>query len=192
MRRFFLCSQNNDSKNYRFIQSEFSDFVAAEFPKTPSPKPARIPPQTPPAGGKFSRGFAKSFPPENSFGKTESAFRPATLPEYLEGRTPKEKHPFLFQKKIHPRQIRNARSVFSFGVAEALRGGGGAIHSSSGLVSKKVRILYNEYRNFSKRVSEPKIWSARSAVCSAFPPQNPDSARIRHAPRGSSFANTIL
>ena len=38
----------------------------------------------------------------------------------------------------------------------------------------------------------PKIWSARSAVCSAFPPQNPDSARIRHAPRGSSFANTIM
>jgi hypothetical protein len=26
--------------------------LAAEFPKTPSPKPARIPPQTPPAGGK--------------------------------------------------------------------------------------------------------------------------------------------
>ena len=52
MRRFFLCSQNNDSKNYGFYQSVFSDFVAAEFPKTPSPKPARIPPQTPPAGGK--------------------------------------------------------------------------------------------------------------------------------------------
>ena len=30
----------------------FNNFVAAEFPKTPSPKPARIPPQTPPAGGK--------------------------------------------------------------------------------------------------------------------------------------------
>ena len=52
MRRFFLCSQNNDSKNYGFYQSVFLDFVAAEFPKTPSPKPARIPPQTPPAGGK--------------------------------------------------------------------------------------------------------------------------------------------
>jgi len=52
MRRFFLCSQNNDSNNYGFYQSLFSDFVAAEFPKTPSPKPARIPPQTPPAGGK--------------------------------------------------------------------------------------------------------------------------------------------
>ena len=88
---------------------------AAEFPKTPSPKPARIPPQTPPAGGKLSRGFAKSKSPENSFGKTESAlFR--HLPEYLEGRTPKEKHPFLFQKKFHPRQIRNARSVFLSGL----------------------------------------------------------------------------
>ncbi len=52
MSRFFLCSQNNDSKNYGFYQSVFSNFVAAEFPKTPSPKPARIPPQTPPAGGK--------------------------------------------------------------------------------------------------------------------------------------------
>ena len=52
MSHYFLCSQNNDSKNYRFIQSLFSDFVATEFPKTPSAKPARIPPQTPPAGGK--------------------------------------------------------------------------------------------------------------------------------------------
>src|SRR3990172_12801457 len=66
--------------------------------------------------------------PKNSFAKTSSAlFR--HLPEYLEGRTPKEKHPFLFQKKFHPRQTRNARSVFSFGVAEALRGGGGTIRA---------------------------------------------------------------
>jgi|SRR3989339_1154488 len=36
-----------------FKQINMKDFfVAAEFPKTPSPKPARIPPQTPPAGGK--------------------------------------------------------------------------------------------------------------------------------------------
>jgi len=52
MSHYFLCSQNNDSKNYGFYQSVFSDLLAAEFPKTPSPKPARIPPQTPPAGGK--------------------------------------------------------------------------------------------------------------------------------------------
>ncbi len=41
---------------------------------------------------------------------------PRQLPEYLKGRTPKEKHPFLFQKKFHPRQIRNARSVFLSGL----------------------------------------------------------------------------
>ncbi len=52
MSHYFLCSQNKHSKNRRFFQCMVSDFVAAEFPKTPSPKPARIPPQTPPAGGK--------------------------------------------------------------------------------------------------------------------------------------------
>src|SRR3989339_742226 len=121
MSHYFLCSQNKHSKNRRFFQCMVSDFVAAEFPKTPSPKPARIHSPDPfLRAGKFSRGFAKSFPPENSFGKTESALKPHALPEYLEGRTPKEKHPFLFQEKIHPRQIRNARSVFSFGVAGVL------------------------------------------------------------------------
>ena len=34
------------------ISNFHSFFNVAEFPKTPSPKPARIPPQTPPAGGK--------------------------------------------------------------------------------------------------------------------------------------------
>ena len=33
------------------MRALFNYFVAAEFPKTPSPKPARLPPQTPPAGG---------------------------------------------------------------------------------------------------------------------------------------------
>ncbi|OHA60429.1 MAG: hypothetical protein A2556_02015 [Candidatus Vogelbacteria bacterium RIFOXYD2_FULL_44_9] len=82
-----------------------------------------------PNSKKISRVFCEILSPKNSFGKTESAFRPATLPEYLEGRTPKEKHPFLFQKKFHPRQIKKARSVFSFGVAEALRGSGGTIRA---------------------------------------------------------------
>jgi len=40
-------------------------------------------------------------------------------------------------------------------------------------------------RQKTKSGSEAKIWSARSAVCSLFPPQNPDSARVRHAERGS-------
>jgi len=42
---------------------------------------------------------------------------PATLPEYLEGRTPKEKHPFLFQKKSIPAKTK-MQGVFFFGVAE--------------------------------------------------------------------------
>jgi len=59
--------------------------------------------------------FCQILSPKNSFAKTSSAlFR--HLPEYLEGRTPKEKHPFLFQKKFHSRQIRNARSVFLLGL----------------------------------------------------------------------------
>jgi len=36
---------------WRISQSEIRNPMA-KFPKTPSPKPARIPPQTPPAGGK--------------------------------------------------------------------------------------------------------------------------------------------
>jgi hypothetical protein len=59
--------------------------------------------------------FCQILSPKNSFAKTSSAlFR--HLPEYLEGITPKEKHSFLFQKKFHPRQIRNARSVFLSGL----------------------------------------------------------------------------
>src|SRR3990167_11114819 len=68
-----------------------------------------------PNSKKISRVFCQILSPKNSFGKTESAlFR--HLPEYLEGRTPKEKHPFLFQKKFHPRQIKKVRSVFLSGL----------------------------------------------------------------------------
>src|SRR3989344_3619479 len=34
--------------------------------------------------------------------------------------------------------------------------------------------------------------SARSADTNVFPPKNPESERVFHAPRGSSFANTIM
>ncbi len=96
-------------------------FVGENFPKKEIQNPARIPPQTPPAGGKSAEAKRKILSPrKKDFRFAESALKPHALPEYLEGRTPKEKHPFLFQKKFHPRQIRNARSVFSFGVAGVL------------------------------------------------------------------------
>src|SRR3989338_7738305 len=64
--------------------------------------------------------FWQILSPKNSFAKTLSAlFR--HLPEYLEGRTPKEKHPFLFQEKIHPRQIKKARDIFLWGCRGSAR-----------------------------------------------------------------------
>ena len=83
--------------------------------------------------------FCQILPPENSFGKTSSALKPHALPEYLEGRTPKEKHPFLFQKKFHPRQIRNARSVFSFGVAGVLASAWGFLRAYGAVSSHHAR-----------------------------------------------------
>ena len=83
-------------------------------------KPARIPPQTP-AGGKSAEAKRKIlFPRKTDFRFAESVLKPHSLPRNFLGRTPKEKHPFLFQKKFHPRQNQNARSVFSFGVAGVL------------------------------------------------------------------------
>src|SRR3989344_4145148 len=92
-----------------------------DFEKRSVPKPARIPPQTPPAGGKRAEAKRKILSPRKTdFRFAESVLKPHALPRNFLGRTPKEKHPFLFQKKFHPRQIRNARSVFSFGVAGVL------------------------------------------------------------------------
>ena len=83
--------------------------------------PARIPPQTPPAGWKSADAKRKILSPrKKDFRFAESALKPHALPRNFLGRTPKEKHPFLFQKKSGARKIRNARSVFSFGVAGVL------------------------------------------------------------------------
>ena len=96
-------------------------FCGDEFSEKQIQNPARIPPQTPPAGGNSVEAKRKILSPRKTdFRFAESVLKPHALPEYVEGRTPKEKHPFLFQKKFHPRQIRNARSVFSFGVAGVL------------------------------------------------------------------------
>ena len=71
--------------------------------------------------------------PKNSFAKTSSALF-HHLPEYLEGRTPKKNILSFFKKNFTPAKSRK-QGTFFFGVAEALRGSGGMIHSRS----KKVR-----------------------------------------------------
>jgi len=53
------------------------------------------------------------------------AFRPATLPEYLEGRT-QRKMSFPFSAKIGRAQIRKARNIFLWGCRAERGGGGGA------------------------------------------------------------------
>ena len=115
--------------------------IAAEnFPKKRIGNPARIPPQTPPAGGKSAEAKRKILSPrKKDFRFAESVLKPHALPEYLEGRTPKEKHPFLFQKKFHPRQIRNARSVFSFGVAGVLASAWGFLRAYGAVSSHHAR-----------------------------------------------------
>ena len=117
-------SVETNPHNYTNMNNTFSQIL----------KPARISPkEISGANGKFlpkpllfhlrhpnsktnEPKFWQILSPKNSFAKTSSALKPHALPEYLEGRTPKEKHPFLFQKKFHPRQIRNARSVFLSGL----------------------------------------------------------------------------
>ena len=65
--------------------------------------------------------FWQILSPKNSFAKTSSALKPHALPEYLEGRTPKEKCPFHFQEKFHPRQIKKARDIFLWGCRGSAR-----------------------------------------------------------------------
>ncbi len=123
-----VCARVGGANTTPFLFSEFftayfakQNVNVGDFEKRSIWNPARIPPQTPPAGGKSAEAKRKiQIPRKKDFRFAESALKPHALPEYLEGRTPKEKHLFLFQEKIHPRQIRNARSVFSFGVAGVL------------------------------------------------------------------------
>src|SRR3989344_478729 len=113
------------------------EFVAANiFPKKRIGIPARIPPQTPPAGGKSAEAKRKILSPrKKDFRFAESVLKPHALPEYLVGRTRKEKHPFLFQKKSGARKIRNASSVFSFGFAGVLASAWGFLRAYDSIQS---------------------------------------------------------
>src|SRR3989338_145918 len=115
--------------------------------------------------------FCKILSPKNSFCKTSSAlFR--HLPEYLEGRTPKEKHPFPFQKKFHTPKKKKKRVFFFLGVAGALGGSGGTIHSTSGFCWKKVRILFKRHSQKIESPFSPKCGASQSDATGV-------SARIR-------------
>ena len=97
----------------------FFNFVAAEFPKTPSPKPARIHSLDPFLRAGNQPKFWQTLSPENSFAKTSSAVKPHALPEYLEGRTPKKNVLSIFKKKFTPAKSKKQETFF-FGVVGVL------------------------------------------------------------------------
>src|SRR3989344_675430 len=153
-------------------------------------KPARIPPQTPPAGGKSAEA-GRIHSPRKIVSPCRVRISSATCPNTWRAEH-QRKMSFPFSKEISPPPNQESKECFSFGVAEALRGSGGTVHSSLGFCSKYIRTLSRTYRQKTKSGSEAKIWSARSAVCSEFPPKNPESKRVRHAERGSSLANSTI
>ena len=80
-----------------------------------NPKPVRIPPQTPPAGGKSVEAKRKILSPrKKDFRFAESVLKPHALPEYLEGRTPKRKMSFPFFRKNQARANPKSKEHFFF------------------------------------------------------------------------------
>ena len=93
---------------------------SGDFEKRSIPNPARIPPQTPPAGGKSAEAKRKILSPRKTdFRFAESVLKPHALPEYLEGRTPKKNVLSIFKKKFTPAKSKKQETFF-FGVAGVL------------------------------------------------------------------------
>jgi hypothetical protein len=104
--------------------------------------PARIPPQTPPAGGKSVETKRKIlFPRKTDFRFAESALVPPPA-RILGGQNTKEKCPFLFRKNWS-RANPKSKEHFSLVSAEALRGGGGADSFVQFPLEKGSRKVYN-------------------------------------------------
>ena len=111
----------NDPWDYPKYRTFVSGFVKSCRQKTkaradssPDPSSARTK-----CKNKSQSRFCQIQSPENSFGKTESAFRPATLPEYLYEQNPKKKNVLSILWKIYPREnMKKQGTFFLFGVAE--------------------------------------------------------------------------
>ena len=114
------------------------DLSISEKKLKPVRNPARIHSPDPfLRAGKSSRGFAKSFPPENSFGKTESALVPPPA-RILGGQNPKKKNVLSILEEIGRAQIRKARNIFLWCPPRLCEAVAGLVHSFS-FRSKKVR-----------------------------------------------------
>ncbi len=115
---------------YSFLNARISPKQKEEQMENSSPDPS--------CGRKIQPKFWQILSPKNSFRKTESALVPPPAQKLL-GQNPERKTPFPFSKEISPPPNQKCKECFSFGVAEALRGSGGTIHSSLGFCSKYIR-----------------------------------------------------
>ena len=98
-----------------FKQFNLKNFVAANFKKEISPKPARIPPQTPPAGGKSVEAKRKILSPRKiDFRFAESELKPRHTARILGGQNPERKTPFPFSRKNSPPPNQKCKECFFF------------------------------------------------------------------------------
>jgi hypothetical protein len=125
------------------IISTFHSFLNAAdfFPKTPSPNPARIPPQTPPAGGKSAEA-GRIRNPRQIVSPCLVRIEAPPPARILGGQNTKEKCPFLFRRNWS-RANPKSKEHFSLVSAEALRGGGGADSFVQFPLEKSSRKVYN-------------------------------------------------
>ena len=99
---------------------------------------------------------------------------------------------FLSAPPTPPAEEKEMQGKFLVFAPATAGSGRGAHHWSSGFNSKYIRTSFNTHRQNSESEETDKAGSRRRRDTKAFPPPNPESKRVFHAPRGSSFANTIL
>jgi len=98
----------------------FFNVAVKFFPKETEANPARIPPQTPPAGGKSAEAKRKIlFPRKTDFRFAESVLKPHALPRNFLGRTQKKNVLSIFKKKLTPAKSKK-QEIFFFWVAGVL------------------------------------------------------------------------
>ncbi len=99
-------------------------FVGANFPKNEIRNPARIPPQTPPAGGKSAEAKRKILSPRKLvFSLCRVRIEAQPPARRIEGRDPQKNVLFHLEEKIGRAQNQKSGEHFSVGHASGASGG---------------------------------------------------------------------
>src|SRR3989338_11503144 len=98
----------------KFILAVSVSFFFSRCQKKSESEARADPSPDPSSAREISRGFAKSFSPENSFRKTESELKPRHIARILGGQNPKKKKVLSILEKIHPREKQKNKEKFFF------------------------------------------------------------------------------